>query len=132
MAQSLAADIIQLTFGLPRNSAAASISKQIAAAAGSVGSNIAEGHGRFSLPAYKNHLSIAKGSACEVDCWLDLLRRVGMITPEREQALHERSLSLIALLTSKMRALEARMPSKARVGEEPEVYGDRPTDEQLS
>jgi four helix bundle protein len=39
----------------------------------SIGANIAEGHGRFSLAAFRDHLQIARGSAAETDNWLAVL-----------------------------------------------------------
>ena len=123
MAQESAVEVIRLARQLPRDLATREIARQLVAAAGSVGANIAEGHGRFTFGAYKNHLSIAKGSACEVDSWLDLLRRTGDITEEQESSLHVRQTSLVALLTSKIRALEDRAKQEGyRISEEPFEY----------
>ena len=117
-AQELAAEIVAIVRVLPRDAATAAIARQLVAAAGSVAANIAEGHGRFSRAAYRNHLSIAKGSACEADSWLDLLRRTGHISPEQEGALHRRLTALVALLTHKMRALEHDADSRVREDQE--------------
>ncbi|MEO6197411.1 MAG: four helix bundle protein [Dehalococcoidia bacterium] len=122
MAQNVAADVILLTRDLPRDAAALAITRQMVRSAGSIGANIAEGHGRYSLGAYKNHLSIAKGSACETDSWLDLLKRTGLIAAESEQRLHERMLSLIALLTSKIRALEEKARQTVGIREDAAEY----------
>jgi four helix bundle protein len=122
-AQDIAVEVIRLTERLPQKPAAVSITRQIVDAAGSVGANIAEGHARFTIPAYRNPLSIAKGSACEVDSWLDLLRRLEYISPEAEDVLHVRISSLVRILIAKMRALEAKLPKKEpRIREDFAVY----------
>ena len=92
------------------------------ASSSSVGANVAEGHGRFTLPAHRNHLSIAKGSACETDSWLDLLRRAGYADSEVEQRLHASCDELIRMLTAKILQLERLEQSKKRVREEPSPY----------
>ena len=112
--QEIAAQVVRLASELPRDPAVAVISRQLVASAGSVAANIAEGHGRFTFGAYRNHLSIAKGSACEADSWLDLLRRTGHISAEQEAALHQRLLSVVAVLTTKIRNLDARAKDAAQ------------------
>ena len=107
-AQDLALEVIELAGRLPKTGAGAVLARQLVASAASIGANIAEGHGRFSLAAYRNHLSIAKGSACETDSWLDLLRRAGYIDDELEARLHRQCLTLIGTLTLKIRDLERR------------------------
>ena len=107
-AQDLALEVIELAGRLPKTGAGAVLARQLVASAASIGANIAEGHGRFSLAAYRNHLSIAKGSACETDSWLDLVRRAGYINDQLEARLHKKCLVLIGSLTLKIRDLERR------------------------
>ena len=107
-AQDLALEVIKVAGRLPNTGAAAVLARQLVASAASIGANIAEGHGRFSLAAYRNHLSIAKGSACETDSWLDLLRRAAYIDDELEARLHGECLALIGSLTIKIRDLETK------------------------
>lgn len=122
-AQEIAAEIILLLRRVPRDAAVDEITHQLIRAAGSVGANIAEGHGRYTFGAYRNHLSIAKGSACEADSWLDLLRRVDAIGEQQEADLHSRLISLVAVLTSKILSLEARAKQAGyRVREVPGIY----------
>jgi four helix bundle protein len=122
-AQEIAAEIILLLRRVPRDAAVDEITHQLIRAAGSIGANIAEGHGRYTFRAYKNHLSIAKGSACESESWLDLLRRIDAISEQQEAALHSRLTSLVAVLTSKILSLEARAKQAGyRVREEPGAY----------
>jgi four helix bundle protein len=119
-AQDFGQDIAALVETLPPNRSSQVLGTQLLRAATSIAANIAEGHGRFSPAAYRNHLSIAKGSACEADSWLDLLRRLGQIDAQTEAALHERCNVLIAALTNRMKALEQR--GVQRIREEKERY----------
>ena len=122
-AQEIAADVIRVAASVRRNTITETIIRQLVGAAASVSANIAEGHGRFSLAAYKNHLSIAKASACETDNFLDLLRRTGYISAVQEEELHTRIFALIGLLVYRMRQLETMLAErKGKVGEEPGQY----------
>ena len=124
-AQNMAVDVIKLTRRLPeRDRAADAISKQVIRAAGSVGANIAEGHGRMSRNMYRQYLVISRGSASEVGSWLDLLKRLEYIATEEEDKLQVELDSLIGLITFKMRALaDAAKAEGTRVREEPSAYG---------
>ena len=55
---------------------------QLLRAASSVPANIAEGHGRYSVGSYRNHLSIAAGSLREVETHLETAVRLEILTPE--------------------------------------------------
>lgn len=105
-AQEFAQAIVQLVDTLPARRSVDSIARQVVRSATSIGANIAEGHGRFGPASYKNHLSIAKGSACETDSWLDLLRRLELISADQEADLHRRCMSLVGALTGRIRDLE--------------------------
>lgn len=120
-AQDFAQTVVVLVDGLPARRSTDAISRQIIRSATSVAANIAEGHGRFGLPSYRNHLSIAKGSACETDSWLDLLRRLDLVTSETEAELHGRCTTLIASITRRILDLERMAPKKVR--EERASYG---------
>jgi four helix bundle protein len=103
--QALAASVIQMVKSLPKDVASLAIAKQLVRAAGSAPANIAEGHGRFSKGAFRNHLLIARGSLCEVGSWIDLLRRSDYISAGREAELTGAADSLIARITVKAKAL---------------------------
>jgi four helix bundle protein len=105
-AQALALQVIQLVRKLPNDWATAIVARQIIASATSVGANIAEGHGRFTLGAHRNHLSIAKGSMAETDSWLDLLHRLGHLSEEMELTLHRECLWIMESLKSKILDLD--------------------------
>ncbi len=113
-AQELTLDVIKLTSALPRANIADALVRQIVRSSSSIAANVAEGHGRFTPRAHAYHLSIAKGSACETDGWLDLLRRSGHISAEQEQPLHDVCMELIAMLTAKIRELEKLQPRSLR------------------
>jgi four helix bundle protein len=78
---------------------------QLLRAAASVSANIAEGFGRFSPGAYRNHLSIARGSLFEADSWIDLLCKTGYVDVQQISALNNECNKVGRLLTSMMRSL---------------------------
>jgi four helix bundle protein len=104
-AQDLALAVVKLAAALPRDNAAQVIARQIISSAASVSANIAEGHGRFTLAAHRKHLSIAKGSACETDGWLDLLP-AGYAEASLEGTLHDQCEEVIRMLTAKIVQLD--------------------------
>ena len=124
-AQELAVRVIKLTEGFPSTAAASGLARQIVGSAASIGANIAEGHGRYSYAAYRQHLSIAKGSASETDSWLDLLRRIGYIDDATEADLHRQCRTILGALTRRIRALEAgtQQMKTASIREENFTYG---------
>jgi four helix bundle protein len=60
------------------------LTNQIRRSAVSIPSNIAEGQGRAHTKEFLNHLSIAKGSLCELETQLEISFRVGFM-PKSEQ-----------------------------------------------
>jgi len=105
-AQGFAVEVARLVDSLPRRRSSDVAGSQLVRAATSIAANVAEGHGRFTLPAYRNHLSIAKGSACEAQSWLDLLLRLGHVDAAAAQHLDGLCGELIAALTRRIRSLE--------------------------
>ncbi|HEY4685218.1 MAG TPA: four helix bundle protein [Dehalococcoidia bacterium] len=104
-AQDLAERIAQTVVTLPRDRATDTIGSQIMRAAGSIAVNIAEGYGRYSQAAYRSHLSIARGSAFEVESWLDLLIRRGYLGDGQGRELLESCVEVQKLLTVRMKSL---------------------------
>jgi four helix bundle protein len=122
-AQDVTLEIIRLVGALPSDRVAPVLARQIVRSASSIAANVAEGHGRYYFAAHRNHLSIAKGSACETDGWLDLLHRAGYLNTETEAHLHAACQELIRMLTAKIVDLERKEKSKdKRIGEEPARY----------
>jgi four helix bundle protein len=119
-AQDLALAVVKMSESLPKSEAARSIGRQVVSSAGSVAANIAEGHGRYSVAAYRNHLSIARGSLAETDSWLDLLARAGYLTSDTAGKLHDQCDLLLGGLTRQMRTLEARLRSQPKALREEE------------
>jgi four helix bundle protein len=105
-AQDLAFEIIRLADAMPRRTSAQVVAGQIIRSASSIAANIAEGHGRYTSGANASHLLIARGSTAETDSWLDMLRRMELITPATESDLCRRADEITAMLTSMSRALQ--------------------------
>ena len=120
-AQGFAVEVARLVDSLPRRRSSDVAGSQLVRAATSIVANIAEGHGRFTLPAYRNHLSIAKGSACEARSWLDLLLRLGHVDAAAAQYLDGLCAELIAALTRRIRSLE-QQEKERRVREDASYY----------
>ena len=106
-AQSFAADLVSFTAKLPRNPTTDVISTQLVRSGASIAANIAEGYGRYSQPAYRNHLSIARGSAFETESWLDLLSRCGHLSAANGPTLMAKCTELEKLLTLRMKSLSS-------------------------
>ncbi len=122
-AQDMTLEVVRLVGGLPNDRVAPVLTRQIVRSASSIAANIAEGHGRYTLAAHRNHLSIAKGSACETDSWLDLLRRAGYLDPETEARLHAACQEIIRMLTAKIVDIERKETTgRKKIGEEPALY----------
>ena len=124
--QQLALAIIRLVAKLPIDRTTEIISGQILRSVFSISANVAEGHGRYSLGAHRNHLTIAKGSACETDNFLDLLRRADYISSEEEQRLHTQCDEIIRMLVSKilrMEQMEQRTKRQPMIREAAIEYG---------
>jgi four helix bundle protein len=123
--QELAHRIIQLTRRMPQSWANAVLVRQIISSATSVGANIAEGHGRYTPGAHRNHLLIARGSLAETDSWLDQLRRGEHITTVEEASLLSECSEITAMLTKKILMLDKLLGEggASRLREEREAYG---------
>jgi four helix bundle protein len=105
--QGFAEEVARYVAGLARNRASDPIGSQLVRSAGSIAANIAEGYGRFSQAAYRNHLSIARGSAFESESWIDLLMRLGYIEREDGDDLTSKCKAIQIMLTTRMKSLPA-------------------------
>ena len=113
-AQGLAAEVAELVTRLPSDRASGVIASQLLRAATSIAANIAEGYGRYSQAAYRSHLSIARGSAFEVESWLDLLERRGYLPEEAAGGLFDHCQEVQKLLTLRMKSLGEASRTYAR------------------
>lgn len=113
--QAFAARVSEVIDLLPRGSSTDVIANQLMRSASSIAANVAEGYGRYSQAAYRNHLSIARGSAFESESWIDLLIQRRLI-PENEGQ------ELIAACTHVQRMITTRM---RRLGEAKQTYALR-------
>jgi four helix bundle protein len=82
-AMQLAKGVYQVTRGMP-DSEKFGLTAQMRRAAVSVPSNIAEGHGRQSLPDYIRFLKVARGSLMELQTQLILAHELGLISVSAE------------------------------------------------
>ena len=119
-AQAFASNVATMVSALPSDRNASIIGSQLLRSAGSIAANIAEGYGRYSQPAYRNYLSIARGSAFESESWLDLLRRQGYLSPDKEAQLAGQCEEVGRMLTARMKSLTEAKKSYALREEEAE------------
>jgi four helix bundle protein len=104
-AQDLAKELVKLVDALPATRSASTIGNQLIRSGASVPANIAEGYGRYSEAAYRNHLSIARGSLFETVSWIDLLQHSGFVNNENAAALTEKCEEVNRLITAAMKPL---------------------------
>jgi len=117
--QAFAERIAEVVVKLPRDRAADAIASQLVRAAGSIPANIAEGYGRFSPAAYRNHLSIARGSAFEAESCLDLLQRRHYLSDELAGELLGQCAKVQSMISTRMRGLGEAKQTYAREEGEP-------------
>ena len=115
-------DVLKIVKALPNDRASAILAHQIVRSSSAIGANIAEGHGRYSAGAYRNHLSIARGSTTETISWLDALRRAGYIGGETESRLVDRCEEIMSLLSAKMIQLDKATRTDRSLHDEREEY----------
>jgi four helix bundle protein len=76
---SLVEECYKLTVGFP-NSELYGLTSQLRRAAVSIPANVAEGHRRRETKPYRNHVSIAIGSHGELETYLELAHRLGLLS----------------------------------------------------
>ena len=81
------------------------LASQMRRAVVSIPSNIAEGYGRIHTHETERFLSIALGSACELETQLILSNDLGYISTELAQQLCDKTQSIIRMLTSLIKTL---------------------------
>jgi|CXWL01.1.fsa_nt_gi four helix bundle protein len=121
-AQALSGAILDVVDGMPNTRAAGVLIQQIVKSSSSIAANICEGHGRFSAGAYRNHLSIARGSANETIGWLDLLRRRGYILEQRQNELIDLTEEILSMISAQMIQLDRQTGNAKAFREERTEY----------
>ncbi len=101
-AQELTDEVLDFIAALPNDRVTSVLCQQVLRSASSVAANIAEGHGRFAAGAYRNHLSIARGSTAETISWLDLMKRRRLITATQETSALKKCAEIMKMVTAKM------------------------------
>lgn len=120
--QEVADEVITLVESLPNTRPMNVIVQQIVKSATSIAANVAEGHARYSAGAYRNHLSIARGSTAETISWLDLLKRRGHLPPAAEESLLGKCAELMKMISARMVSLDKQTGTNRMLREEPEEY----------
>jgi four helix bundle protein len=121
-AQVLLLEVMQMLKTIPNDREFAVFAQQIVRSSSAIGANIAEGHGRYSAGAYRNHLSIARGSTAETISWLDVLRRAGYISDEIEARLVALCEEIMSLVSAKMIQLDKATRTDRSIRDEREEY----------
>jgi len=121
-AQDLTVAVLDIVRTLPNDRATGVLVQQLVRSCSSIAANIAEGHGRFAAGAYRNHLSIARGSANETIGWLDVLSRSGRISAEREAELAEVCEEVLRMISAQMIRLDRQAGRRTEFREERGEY----------
>jgi len=104
----------------PKSMQSQEISRQLFRAATSIGANIAEGHGRHKGQEYIHFLTIAQGSANEVDHWLNTALDCGIASITDLQDLIRLNNETRKMLTSAINTLQKKRDDKViREGSSP-------------
>jgi four helix bundle protein len=81
------------------------LASQIRRAASSIPANIAEGHGRYHLGEYLQHLSIARGSLMELETHVILARRLDYLDDAAASRLLARTAEVSRMLAGLTQSL---------------------------
>lgn len=84
------------------------LTRQLIRAISSIGANLAEGYGRHYKQDYRRFISIARGSALEVDHWLEILVELNLFSLEKLKKFSESNEEVIKILTVMMKNLEVK------------------------
>lgn len=108
-AVDLACDVYGLTRVMPKEEAYR-LSGQIIRASTSIAANIAEGNGRATRRDYAHFISIARGSAAELETFLLIIARLKLAPAERIEDLTTRTEEVSRMLNA-MRSKLAGPPN---------------------
>jgi four helix bundle protein len=103
-AVELTLEIYRITESFPR-SEQFGLTSQLRRASVSVASNLAEGHARTTRGEYRHFLSIARGSAIEVEVQLFLAEQIGYVESPRLITARDHCDAVSRMITNLKRAL---------------------------
>ncbi len=108
MGMDLTVEVYRLTESFPRREVYG-LASQAQRAGTSIPCNIAEGHARESTKEYLQHISIAQGSAAELQTQLELAQRLGYISLDELAPALDLAVSLAKQLHALRNALQKRL-----------------------
>jgi four helix bundle protein len=120
-AKAVAVTVIALAREMPHDRGAEALANQVIRSAASIPANVAEGYGRFADGAYRNHLSIARGSLFETQTWLEIIVDSGYASAPRVQPILAQCDEVGRLLTALMNSRP-----QSRIREERAFYEVNP------
>jgi four helix bundle protein len=103
-AVELTLEVYRITESFP-SSERFGLTSQLRRAAVSVASNIAEGHARSTRGEYRQLLSVARGSAIEVEVQLFLAEKIGYVESPMLSKAREHCVAISRMITSLKRVL---------------------------
>jgi len=106
LAHQLALDIYRETQSFPTREQY-SLTDQIRRAAVSISANLAEGCGRGGDVEFARFVTIAFGSACELECHLLLARDLQFLSPAAHAACEAKLVSVKRMLSALLKKLKA-------------------------
>jgi four helix bundle protein len=110
LGMDLAESVYAVTKSFPREEIYG-LTSQLRRAASSIPANIAEGNGRDSTKEYLRHLSIAVGSLCEVETFLQLSMRLNYGDAEHIRQIIDLLSEEGRMLRGLQKSLSARLTS---------------------
>jgi four helix bundle protein len=100
--RALVREVYELTSSFPRSEMFGLV-QQMRRAAGSIPSNIAEGHGRWTRRDCIRFLHIARGSAFELDTQLFLAEDLGFIDPDAGHRIRDKTARVAQMINGLIR-----------------------------
>ena len=100
----LAVEVYRLTKSFPSDELYSLVS-QLRRSASSIPANIAEGRGRYTAKDFAHFVSVARGSAMEVDTFLRLALRLDYLTHEQTDS----ALALVAEIANMLSILRLKL-----------------------
>jgi len=108
MSMELTVAVYRLTRGFPREEVFG-LSAQLRRSAISIPSNIAEGQGRLNTREFRQFLSIARGSNCELQTQLEIARVLGFGDPKLLEHAEDLSHRIGKMLFKLLSALKSKI-----------------------